>query len=127
MRTRPPPLGGERRDQVLAQIIQKDPTPPRKLNKNVPRDLETICLKALDKDPDKRYQTAGQMADDLRRFVNRFAIEAKRTGPIERLRKWVRRHPALAGALLVAAPALATAGARSPRAPPPEQAPAAAT
>src|SRR5207245_986965 len=117
-----PPFTGERRDQVLAQIIQKDPTPPRKLNKNVPRDLETICLKALDKDPDKRYQTAGQMAEDLRRFVNRFAIAAKRAGPIERLRKWVRRHPALAGALLVAVLAVAAAGAFAYRAHTAEQA-----
>jgi hypothetical protein len=104
------PFNADRRDQMLAQIIQKDPAPPRKLNKNVPRDLETICLKALDKDPDKRYQTAGQMAEDLRRFVNRFAILAKRAGPIEHVRKWVRRHPALASALVVVALALATAG-----------------
>jgi tetratricopeptide (TPR) repeat protein len=110
MLTLRPPFGGQRRDQVLAQIIQKDPTPPRKLNKRVPRDLETICLKALDKDPDRRYQTAGQMADDLRRYVNRFAIAAKRAGPLERLRKWVRRHPAASAALAVALLAVAAAG-----------------
>jgi hypothetical protein len=110
MLTLRPPFAGQRRDQVLAQIIQKDPTPPRKLNKRVPRDLETICLKALDKDPDRRYQTAAQMADDLRRYVNRFAISAKRAGPVERLNKWVRRHPAASAALAVALLALAAAG-----------------
>jgi hypothetical protein len=65
----------------------------------VPRDLETICLKALDKDPDRRYQSAAAMAEDLRAYVNRFAIKARRTGPVARLRKWVRRNPALSGAL----------------------------
>src|SRR5215470_11808076 len=89
------PFTGEQRDQVLAQIVHKEPRPPRKVNPRVPVDLETICLKALEKDPDRRYQTAGAMADDLRRYVNRFAIAARRAGPIERLRKWVRRHPGL--------------------------------
>jgi serine/threonine protein kinase len=60
-----PPFTGERRDQVLAQILHKEPKAPRKINKKVPVDLESICLKALDKDPDRRYQRAGQMADDL--------------------------------------------------------------
>jgi serine/threonine protein kinase len=105
-----PPFSGQRRDQVLAQIMQKDPVAPRRLNRSVPIDLETICLKALDKDPDRRYQTAGQMAEDLRRFVNRFAISAKRAGPLERLVKWVRRHPALTASLALALLAVAAAG-----------------
>jgi tetratricopeptide (TPR) repeat protein len=104
------PFTGERRDQVLAQILQKDPPPPRKVNPRVPVDLETICLKAMDKDPDRRYQTAGQMADDLRRFVNRLTISARRAGPVERLRKWVRRRPALAAAVVVVVLALGAAG-----------------
>src|SRR5262249_19501057 len=73
-----PPFIGNSRDQILAQIVQKEPKPPRSLNKKVPLDLETICLKALEKDPDRRYQTAGAMAEDLRRFVNRFEISARR-------------------------------------------------
>jgi serine/threonine protein kinase len=97
-----PPFRGERRDQVLAQILQKEPKAPRRVDRKVPVDLETICLKALDKDPDRRYQTAGQMAEDLRRYVNRFAISARRTGPFRRLAKWVRRRPAVAAALAVA-------------------------
>jgi serine/threonine protein kinase len=94
-----PPFAGDRRDQILAQVLQKDPTPPRRLNPKVPRDLDTICLKALDKDPARRYQTAAAMADDLRAFVNRFAIKARRAGSVARLRKWVRRNPALSAAL----------------------------
>jgi serine/threonine protein kinase len=105
-----PPFAGERRDQVLAQIMQKKPTQPRKLNKQVPRDFETICLKALDKDPDKRYQTAGQLAEDLRRYVNRFAILARRAGPLRRLGKCVRRRPGLAAALACAIVLAAAAG-----------------
>jgi serine/threonine protein kinase len=94
-----PPFNAEQRDQLLAQVIQKDPTPPRKINRKVPVDLETICLKAMDKDPDRRYQTAGQMAEDLRRYVNRFAILARRARPFARLQKWVIRNPALSAAL----------------------------
>jgi serine/threonine protein kinase len=99
MLTLQPPFTGRQRDQVLAQIVQKEPRPPRKVNRGVPVDLETICLKALEKDPDRRYQTAGAMAEDLRRYVNRFAIAARRPGPVERLRKWARRHPGVAAAL----------------------------
>src|SRR5262250_965873 len=66
-----PPFTGQQRDPLLAQIVQKEPVPPRKLHKKVPVDLETICLKALEKDPDRRYQTARQMAEDLRRYLNR--------------------------------------------------------
>ena len=55
------PFAGSRRDQVLAQIVQKDPTLPRRRDRHVPLDLETICLKAMEKDPDRRYQTAAAM------------------------------------------------------------------
>jgi serine/threonine protein kinase len=91
-----PPFTGQRRDQVLAGILHKEPEAPRKINARVPVDLETICLKALEKDPDRRYQTASAMADDLRRYVNRFAILARRAGPVQRLGKWVRRRPGVA-------------------------------
>ena len=97
-----PPFTGERRDQVLAQILHKEPRAPRKLNAKVPVDLETICLKAMEKDPDRRYQSAGAMAEDLRRHVSRFAISARRAGPAERLRKWIKRHPGLAAGVGVA-------------------------
>ena len=54
-----PPYSGSRRDEVIGQIIHKEPTPPRRVDRRIPVDLETICLKAMDKDPDRRYQTAG--------------------------------------------------------------------
>src|SRR5262249_31523933 len=101
-----PPFLGASRDQVLANILHQEPRPPRHVNRHVPVDLETICLKALEKDPARRYQTAGEMAEDLRRFANRFAIAARRAGPLVRLRKWVQRRPAMAatraGAVLLA-------------------------
>jgi len=94
-----PPFSGERRDQMIAQIMHKEPRLPRALNRQIPVDLETICLKAMEKDPDRRYQTAGALAEDLRRYLNRFAIRARRAGPLVRVRKWVRRHPGLAAGL----------------------------
>jgi hypothetical protein len=96
---------GPSRDQVLAQILHKEPASPRKVNPKVPVDLETICLKCLEKDPDRRYATAGALADDLRRYLNRFAIAARRAGPVARAVKWAKRRPgvaALLGGLLVA-------------------------
>jgi serine/threonine protein kinase len=94
-----PPFVGNSRDQILAQIVQKEPKPPRSLNKKVPVDMETICLKAMEKDPDRRYQQAGELAEDVRRFANRFEIKARRAGPITRTVKWIRRRPAVAAAL----------------------------
>jgi tetratricopeptide (TPR) repeat protein len=105
-----PPFPGERREQVIAQILHKDPAPPRRINKRIPVDLETICLKALEKDPDRRYQSAGQMATDLRAYVNRFAISAKRAGPMTRTIKWCRRRPAVAALLAVVIVMSLTAG-----------------
>jgi tetratricopeptide (TPR) repeat protein len=98
MLTLQPPFRGERREQVIAQVLHKEPPRPRRVNPRIPVDLETICLKALDKDPDRRYQSAGAMAEDLRRYLQRFTISARRVGPIGRLGKWISRHPALAGA-----------------------------
>ncbi len=87
-----PPFIAQHRDQIIALIMHKEPPPPRRLNRKVPVDLETICLKAMEKDPDRRYQTAGAMADDLRRFVNRFAIAARRASPLVKLAKFAGRH-----------------------------------
>ncbi len=105
-----PPFLSESRDQLLAQVLTKEPLPPRRLNKAVPRDLETICLKALEKDPDQRYQTAAALADDLRRYVNRFAIAARRAGPVARMVKWARRHPGVSAALAAVLLAVGLAG-----------------
>jgi hypothetical protein len=75
-------MHAEDRRIYLSLGFDSEEIPP--LRPKVPIDLETICLKAMEKDPDRRYQTAGQMADDLRRFVNRFAIHARRAGPVEK-------------------------------------------
>ncbi len=87
-----PPHAGRTREQVIAMILSKEPMQVRRLNKKVPVDLETICLKALEKDPDQRYQTAAQMAEDLRRYVHRYAIHARRASLSTRFVKWVRRN-----------------------------------
>jgi serine/threonine protein kinase len=93
-----PPFAAPGRDQLLAMVVQKEPAPPRRVNPKVPVDLETICLKCLEKDPDRRYATAKDLADDLRRYVNRFAISAKRIGPVGKLKKWAKRNPWLSAA-----------------------------
>ena len=90
-----PPFPGQQRDQVLSQIVHKDPPPPRSIKKQIPKDLETICLKAMEKDPDRRYQTADLMAEDLRRFVSRHAISARRIGLVERGVRWARKNKAV--------------------------------
>lgn len=105
-----PPFAANGRDRLLAMLIQKEPASPRSVNAKIPRDLEAICLRCLEKDPDRRYASAKDLADDLRRYVNRFAILAKRPGPLGRVRKWVRRNPALAAAGVVVLMALGAAG-----------------
>jgi serine/threonine protein kinase len=81
----------------LIQLITHKPSwSPRKLNPRIPRDLETIVLKALANEPAQRYQSAGAMADDLRRFLDDRPILAKRAGPAELAWRWCRRNPALA-------------------------------
>ena len=75
-----PPFPGTTREQVISSVITGDLVPPRTFNPQIPVDLETICLKALAKDPSKRYQTAREMADDLQRFLNRDYIKARRDG-----------------------------------------------
>ncbi len=97
-----PPFPGRNRQQVLTQIGRDPPRSPRRLNPRVPRDLETICLKALAIDPAERYGSAGAFADDLRRYVDRFAINARRAGPVARGIKFVRRHQALSAACSIA-------------------------
>jgi tetratricopeptide (TPR) repeat protein len=106
-----PPFTAEGRDRLLAMVIQKEPASPRSVNPKTPHDLETICLKCLEKDPDRRFQSAKELADDLRRYVNRFAILAKRAGPLTKAKKWVKRNPAVAGLLFVVFLALGAAGA----------------
>jgi serine/threonine-protein kinase len=88
-----PPFRGESAAETELQVIYQDPVPPSRLNSKVPRDLETICLKCLDKDPGRRYATAAALAEDLRRFLHGDPIAARRASLLERSRKWVRHHP----------------------------------
>ena len=94
------PFHGQRRLLVL-QVLEDEPRPPRRLNEHVPRDLETICLKAMAKSPGRRYQTAQEFAADLRRFLDGKPIQARRVGLAERVWRWSRRNP-LAASLLLA-------------------------
>jgi serine/threonine protein kinase len=94
------PFRGNRRMLIL-QVLEDEPRPPRQLNDKIPRDLETICLKAMAKSPARRYAAAGELADDLRRYLAREPIRARPVGTIERLRHWCRRNP-VAASLLIA-------------------------
>jgi WD40 repeat protein len=85
--------------------LHDEPKPPRRLNDRIPRDLETVCLKALAKEPGRRYATAGALAEDLRRYLEGKPIAARPMGAVERGWRWCRRNPVVAG--LVAAVALA--------------------
>jgi serine/threonine-protein kinase len=101
-----PPFRGETAVETERQVIAEEPVPPARLNPKVPRDLETICLKCLHKDPERRYATAAALAEDLERFGRDEPIAARRAGLLERTGKWVRRHPTSA-ALLAASLLLA--------------------
>jgi serine/threonine protein kinase len=94
-----PPFVGENREQVISKILHCESVAPRTINRLVPRDLETICLKALEKQPDRRYRSAGAMAEDLRRFAEGRPITARRAGMAERGAKWVGRHRAWSAAV----------------------------
>jgi len=94
------PFGGGRRDEVLRRVIEDEPPAPRKLVPSLPRSLETICLKALAKDPRRRYATASELAEDLRRFDGGLPITARPPSAFERLKLWCRRNPLAAGLLL---------------------------
>jgi hypothetical protein len=103
------PFRGNTR-MVLHQVLHDEPRPPRKLNDLIPRDLETVCLEAMAKEPSRRYAKAGELADDLRRYLAGEAVRARPEGSVARLWRWTRRNPKLAAvSLLAAAGLLATA------------------
>ena len=86
---------------VIADVIDKEPPSPRSLNPQIPKDLETICLKAMAKHPKQRHAGCGELAEDLRRWLHGEPIRSRRLGLLERLARWSRRNPVLAIATLL--------------------------
>ncbi|MBX3444784.1 MAG: protein kinase [Planctomyces sp.] len=100
-----PPFRAASAMETLKQVLEQLPLSPRQLNPQIPRNLETICLKCLNKSPADRYLSAADLAADLRRFLNGEPIAARPAGVVERLVRWVRRRPTQAS--LIAASVLA--------------------
>jgi WD40 repeat protein len=96
-----PPFVASSLDQALDQVLNQEPVAPRLLNPAVPRDLETICLKCLQKEPSRRYPTAKSLAEELGRFLQDQPILAHPIGSPEKLWRWCRRKPALATLMLL--------------------------
>src|SRR5262249_18360827 len=80
---------------IMQQVLHEEPRPPRKINDKVPRDLEKVTLKCLEKTPGRRYSTARQLADELRRFLAGEPVHVRRPGTLGRIWRWCRRKPAL--------------------------------
>ncbi|MFO0981252.1 MAG: SUMF1/EgtB/PvdO family nonheme iron enzyme [Planctomycetota bacterium] len=88
------PFDGATTQEIIKQVLVKEPVPPRRLNALIPRDLEMIVLKAMDKDPDRRYARAGDFAADLQNLIDLKPVQARPLSSGERLRRFVRRNPA---------------------------------
>jgi WD40 repeat protein len=93
------PFSGQSATEILHKVMDLDPVAPRLLNPGLPRDLETVCLKCLAKEPSRRYASARELAEDLGRFLRGEPILARPAGRVEKVWRWSRRQPALAAAI----------------------------
>jgi serine/threonine protein kinase/WD40 repeat protein/tetratricopeptide (TPR) repeat protein len=103
-----PPFADSSRAWLVGRIAHEEPPRPRQVDRSIPRDLETIVLKAIAKEPGRRYQTAAELAEDLGRFLAGEPVRARRIGLWERAVKWIKRRPAVAALLAVSAAAALT-------------------
>ena len=87
-------------ESVIYSVIHKEPPAPRSLRADIPRDLETICRKAMSKEPAQRYASSAELAADLHRWQTDLPIRARRVGPIERFKRWCKRNPLTAGLVM---------------------------
>ena len=102
-----PPFRGANVMLTLKQVLEQEPVKPRLLDPNIDRDLETICLKCLEKTQSRRYATAGEVADDLRRYLNGEPVLARPVGPLSRVWRWCKRKPLVVGSIAATLLALA--------------------
>jgi serine/threonine protein kinase len=105
-----PAFPGDNRQDPLQRIEAVDPPAARKIDAAVPRDLETILLRAVSKEPAARYDTAAQLAEDLQRFLDQKPINARRSGPTNQLWRWARRNPSFTALIGVIAALLIMLG-----------------
>lgn len=109
-----PPFQGGSLHETLRQVAHAEPLAPRLLNPAIPRDLETICLRCLEKEPARRYATARETAEELARFLGGEPILARPVGPVERGWRWCRRNPVLAAMSFAAIVCASAVGIGSP-------------
>jgi predicted Ser/Thr protein kinase len=93
------PFVADRYDLLVQQVLKSEPKAPRKIDPRVPQDLETICLRAMEKEPGRRFATAEELARELRRYATDYPIASRRVGPLGKTWRWARRNPALSAAL----------------------------
>ena len=105
-----PPFAGGTTYETIKLLLETDPRPPRLWNPKIDRDLSTICLKCLEKDPQRRYSSARALAEDLERWLRHEPILARRTGIVHRGKKWLQRNPTAAGMTVLSLALVAALG-----------------
>ena len=105
-----PPFAGGTTYETIKLLLETEPRPPRLWNPKVDRDLSTICLKCLEKDPQRRYSSALALAEDLERWLKHEPIQARRTGVVRRGKKWLQRNPTAAGIAVLSLALIAAVG-----------------